>query len=161
MEGRTIMVVDDGADAGEMVRHLAARAGFKGEIKGFHDAASALAFADARMRNATPPFLALVDLSLVETHGFDVVRALRARLAEATFIAVLSASTNEADIHGAFSVGADGYVEKFPSIAEFGFVLSAAENRSVRSRPICILRNRPPRIMTDPADDPDEGKPAR
>lgn len=126
MSGRSILLVDDDRNATELMRHLLAKAGFKGALKTVQDGPAALQFVDHAITAGTPPEFIIVDLSLGEIHGLDLVRELRRRLdGGSTFIAVVSASDNEADIHGAFSVGADVYLEKFPTVEDLSDVREA------------------------------------
>ncbi|HVU32817.1 MAG TPA: response regulator [Opitutaceae bacterium] len=117
MPGLPILLLDDDRDSTELMRRLLANAGFKGALKTAPDAASALRVIDEELAASAGPSIVIVDLSLPGMHGFDAVREIRLRLRDA-FIAVMSASDNPDDIHAAFTVGADAYLEKFPSAGQ-------------------------------------------
>lgn len=143
MTGSSILLVDDDRSATELLRHLLAKAGFKGALKAFSHPATALQFLDDAIATGSPPGLIVVDLSLPGMHGCDLVREIRRRLESTpTFVVVVSASDNHADIHQAFTEGADAYLEKFPTVDDLKRVAEMV-SRGVRPKQsLCLMRRR-------------------
>lgn len=141
MSASSILLVDDDRNATELMRHLLAKAGFKGALKAVQDPPAALHFLDQAIAGGTVPALIVVDLTLPQMHGFDLVRELRRRLQAApTFIAMISASDAAGDVQGAFASGADAYLEKFPSVADLSHIREIVVTGARLAETICRLR---------------------
>jgi len=62
------------------------------------------------------PCLALIDLKLAKGSGFDLLKWIRVVPAIHTLpVVVLSSSSLEVDVHTAYALGVNGYVEKPPT----------------------------------------------
>ena len=144
MAGSSILLVDDDRNATELLRHLLAKAGFKGALKTVQDPAAALRFVSEALASGTAPELIVVDLSLPGMHGFEVVREIRRLLPwPSGFVVVVSASDNPRDIEGARSAGADAYLEKFPTVADLARVHQVIAQIPSARKFLCLLRKRP------------------
>jgi len=127
-----------------MIRHLLARAGFRGALRTVHGPAAALRFMFEAIETAAIPQLILVDLTLPEMHGLDLVREIRRLLrGERAFIAVVTSSDHGEDIDGAFSVGADAYIEKYPLVDELIQLRDIMVGGVRPVRPVRLLRRNP------------------
>jgi DNA-binding response OmpR family regulator len=100
---KTVLIVDDAPEILRLVRDYLERAGF--EVTTAANGADALrAFSRHR------PDLVVLDLTLPETDGLDVARAMR-RSGDVPII-MLTARTDEADRVAGLELGADDYVTK-------------------------------------------------
>jgi DNA-binding response OmpR family regulator len=100
---KTVLIVDDAPEILRLVRDYLERAGF--EVTTAANGADALrAFSRRR------PDLVVLDLTLPETDGLDVARAMR-RSGDVPII-MLTARTDEADRVAGLELGADDYVTK-------------------------------------------------
>lgn len=103
-----ILVVDDEIEVAELVAHLLEREGFAVTVRNSGDAALSIL--------AEQPFdLAVLDIMMPGTDGFEVCRQVRAGLVGGNAempIVFLSAKTEEFDKVLGFTIGADDYVTK-------------------------------------------------
>src|SRR6202030_2620481 len=100
---KTVLIVEDEPEIIRLVRDYLERAGF--------DVMTATTGADAlREFTRRRPDLVILDLTLPETDGLDVARAIR-RAGEVPII-MLTARTEEADRVAGLELGADDYVTK-------------------------------------------------
>ncbi len=118
---RPILLIDDDAYVGTMMRALLAKSGVRNQLLVYQDARNALEFLEravtlAPTQPAVVPCILFVDLLMPELDGFGVMRWVRARsvLHEAKLV-VLTASTDTHDIERATLAGADLFLRKFPS----------------------------------------------
>ena len=103
---RLILVADDDADILALVKAVLERSGH--EVVAVTDGAEALA--SVRIQR---PDLAVLDITMPNVDGLEVLRRLRAD-AETTSLPVvlLSAQAQEADVKRGFETGASAYVKK-------------------------------------------------
>ena len=143
MSGASILLVDDDPNTPVVLRHALPKAGFKGAFLILERAEEMKAFLDEQTRSGQVlPDLILIDLLLADGHGFDLIRSIRAASAgRASFIAALSSSTHPADIEGAFSLGADAYVEKYPDAGTLAALRDAVTTRK-RGQQLRFLHSR-------------------
>jgi two-component system response regulator MtrA len=101
-----VLIADDDADILSLVRAVLERAG--NEVISVGDGAQALASVTERK-----PDLAVLDISMPEVDGLEVLRRLRADSATSALpIVLLSARAQEADVKLGFELGASAYVKK-------------------------------------------------
>ena len=100
---KTVLIVDDAPEILRLVRDYLERAGF--EVTTAANGADAL-----RAFSRRKPDLVVLDLTLPETDGLDVARAMR-RSGDVPII-MLTARTDEADRVAGLELGADDYVTK-------------------------------------------------
>lgn len=77
----------------------------------------------------TPPDIAIVDLEMDGTSGFDVIRALKEQSGHAVHVIVMTGHDDEANRAAAFDAGTDDYIVKPTGLAEIKRRLT----RAVRS----------------------------
>jgi two-component system, OmpR family, response regulator MtrA len=101
-----VLIADDDADILSLVRAVLERAG--NEVVSVGDGAQALASVTERK-----PDLAVLDISMPEVDGLEVLRRLRADSATSELpVVLLSARAQEADVRLGFELGASAYVKK-------------------------------------------------
>jgi DNA-binding response OmpR family regulator len=101
-----VLVADDEEDILQLVRRVLERAGY--EVVVARNGAEAVELANAR-----PPTVAVLDVTMPELDGLEVVRWLRANTATATVkVLILTARAQQADIDRAMAAGADDYLAK-------------------------------------------------
>ena len=117
-EAVDILIVDDNPDAAELTIRALRRHGLAEHLHHVEDGAQALDFLYARgayheRDPAVEPKLVLLDLSLPNINGFEV---LRHRLSDSRLrtipTVVMSTSQNPHDVDEAERLGADGYIVK-------------------------------------------------
>ncbi|MEP7048947.1 MAG: response regulator [Pseudomonadota bacterium] len=103
---RRVLVVEDNADAGELLAAFLERAGHVPSV--VNSAREALAIADALR-----PDIALIDIGLPDMNGFELVRSLRALpgLAGCRYVAVTGHKSQSAIARG-ISAGFEVYLTK-------------------------------------------------
>lgn len=106
-EGRQlVLVADDDEDILVLVRTVLERAGY--EVVAARDGAEAIAAAQQRR-----PDLAVLDVSMPELDGLEVLRRLRADASTSDVpVLLLSARVQEDDVARGFATGASAYVQK-------------------------------------------------
>ena len=103
---RLILVADDDADILALVKAVLERSGH--EVVAVADGAEALA--SVRMKR---PDLAVLDITMPNVDGLEVLRRLRADVATSSLpVVLLSAQAQEADVKQGFATGATAYVKK-------------------------------------------------
>ncbi|MGB8003997.1 MAG: response regulator [Gaiellaceae bacterium] len=101
-----VLIADDDADILSLVRAVLERAG--NEVISVGDGAQALASVTERK-----PDLAVLDISMPELDGLEVLRRLRADSETSALpVVLLSARAQEADVKLGFELGASAYVKK-------------------------------------------------
>ncbi|WP_242342512.1 hybrid sensor histidine kinase/response regulator [Anaeromyxobacter terrae] len=117
---RRVLVIEDNADAAEMLRDLLSGAAHEVEIAPDGRAGVALA-------RATRPDLVLCDIGLPLMDGYEVARALRGDPELATTLLVaLSGYALPDDVEKAARAGFDRHLAKPVSLEELGAVLAAS-----------------------------------
>jgi len=107
MSGRSlVLIADDDADILLLVKAVLERSGH--EVVAVSDGAEALAIVRARK-----PDLAVLDISMPEVDGLEVLRRLRADPTTSELpVVLLSARAQEADVERGFAIGASAYLKK-------------------------------------------------
>jgi DNA-binding response OmpR family regulator len=101
-----ILVADDNADVLGLVKAVLERSGF--DVVTVSDGAQALASVDQRK-----PDLAVLDITMPEIDGLEVLRRLRADARTSGLpVVLLSAQAQEADVVRGFATGASAYLKK-------------------------------------------------
>jgi DNA-binding response OmpR family regulator len=105
-DGRLVLIADDDEDILALVKTIVERQGH--EVMAARDGAEALALVVQRR-----PDLAVLDISMPELDGLEVLRRLRAESHTRDVpVVLLSARAQEADVVLGFGTGADAYVRK-------------------------------------------------
>jgi two-component system sensor histidine kinase/response regulator len=115
---RVLLVDDDVVVCRQMAEGLA-HAGY--QVLTAHDADEAIANA-----TTTPPDLAIVDLGMPTTGGFEVIRYLKQQQGTSVHVIVLTGQDNERSRTEAFDAGTDDYVLKPIGMAEIKRRMTAA-----------------------------------
>ncbi len=103
---RLILVADDDEDILALVKAVLERSGH--EVVAVGDGAEALATVRTRK-----PDLAVLDITMPQVDGLEVLRRLRADAETAALpVVLLSAQAQEADIERGFVTGASAYIKK-------------------------------------------------
>lgn len=103
---RLILVADDDEDILALVKAVLERSGH--EVVAVADGAEALATVRTRK-----PDLAVLDITMPQVDGLEVLRRLRADAETAALpVVLLSAQAQEADIERGFVTGASAYIKK-------------------------------------------------
>jgi CheY-like chemotaxis protein len=101
-----VLVADDNADILGLVTAVLERSGY--EVVAVSDGAQALASVDKRK-----PDLAVLDITMPEIDGLEVLRRLRADTrTNGLPVVLLSAQVQEADVDLGFATGASAYLKK-------------------------------------------------
>ena len=104
--GRLVLVADDEEDILTLVTTVLQNAGH--QVVPVRDGADALAAVRDRK-----PDLAVIDISMPEVDGLEVLRRLRADAETSELpVILLSAQAQEADVARGFETGASAYVKK-------------------------------------------------
>ena len=138
----TVLVLDDDVNAGERLRSMFEKAGYRALSAA--DTTSAL-----RLLQAEPCDLVVVDLALSEVDGLAFCRLLRAQPATSK-LPVIGLSDDDSDVQKqqAFAAGADEYIAKSSSAAEI-VSRSAAHLRAAQRELGLIDSNRELRFLAD------------
>ena len=138
----TVLVLDDDVNAGERLRSMFEKAGYRALSAA--DTASAL-----RLLQAEPCDLVVVDLALSEVDGLAFCRLLRAQPATSK-LPVIGLADDDSDVQKqqAFAAGADEYIAKSSSAAEI-VSRSAAHLRAAQRELGLIDSNRELRFLAD------------
>jgi len=103
---RLILVADDDEDILALVKAVLERSGH--EVVTVADGAEALATVRTRK-----PDLAVLDITMPQVDGLEVLRRLRADAETAALpVVLLSAQAQEADVERGFVTGASAYIKK-------------------------------------------------
>jgi DNA-binding response OmpR family regulator len=101
-----ILVADDNADILGLVKAVLERSGY--DVVTVSDGAQALASVDQRR-----PDLAVLDITMPEIDGLEVLRRLRADAKMSGLpVVLLTAQAQEADVVSGFATGASAYLKK-------------------------------------------------
>lgn len=117
-----ILLVEDNPADTKLVKLLAQKSGFTGNVFYVEDGAQALDFIrkTARYKERPPPDLILLDLNLPNINGFEVLRILKANPNHRYIpVIILTSSQNPEDVFRSFDLGASGYIQKPSSFGEF------------------------------------------
>jgi CheY-like chemotaxis protein len=101
-----VLVADDNEDILGLVRAVLERSGY--EVVAVSDGAQALASVEKRQ-----PDLAVLDITMPEIDGLEVLRRLRADTRTSGLpVVLLSAQVQEVDVDRGFATGASAYLKK-------------------------------------------------
>jgi CheY-like chemotaxis protein len=140
----SILIVEDDSDAAFLIRRLLDRAGITAPVEVVTDGEQAIDYLKKCQGTAGCPLpdLLLLDLNLPRCNGFSVLAWIRAQPdLERLRIIVMSSSNWPADVQRARELGADDYLEKYPSDADFvarirqtSYLLLAREIKTLGAR---------------------------
>jgi two-component system response regulator len=118
MHPRSILLVEDNADDEALTLRALEQNGIRNEIAVARDGEEALdyLFGSGRWKGrdtSAVPAIVLLDLNLPKVPGLDVLRRLRTD-ARTQFlpVVILTSSTEERDLVGGYSLGANSYIRK-------------------------------------------------
>ena len=135
---RPILLVEDDRDDETLVRRALSGSGVRNEVVVVRDGGEALDYlfglGDWKHRDvADQPVLVLLDISLPNVNGFEVLRQIRADPATRLLsVVLLTASRRQADLLAGYDAGADGYVVKPSDVGAFVEVTRGLGNYWVR-----------------------------
>jgi CheY-like chemotaxis protein len=123
IEDPIVLLVDDQADAAELMRIVFARSGFVNPLRFAGDGEQAIAYlrgdtgSDNYKRSGVPTVV-LLDLNMPRKNGFEVLEWIRQQPAlNQLCVCILSASSQPADIARAYDLGANAYLVKPGNLA--------------------------------------------
>ena len=126
MDGRLVLVADDDEDILVLVRTVLERAGY--EVVAARDGAEAVAAAQERR-----PDLAVLDVSMPELDGLEVLRRIRAAGRD-TFALMVTVRESATDLAQALDIGVDDYIMKPVTAAHLEAHVTIAERRIAQNR---------------------------
>lgn len=120
-----ILLVEDRLDDVLLTRRAFAKAGFDNELIVLPDGeACVCALLPEGRRPALSPALVLLDINLPKIGGLDVLRRIRADARTSHLpVVMLTTSTERTDIANSYRLGANGFVRKPVSYAEFAYTI--------------------------------------
>ncbi len=121
MPTRTILLVEDSADDVALTLRALKKNNITNEVTVVGDGAEALAYLFGTDRGADVlPAVILLDLKLPKVDGLEVLRRLRAEARTKMLpVVILTSSKEEQDVVNGYSLGANSYVRKPVSFADF------------------------------------------
>lgn len=126
---RPIVVIDDDPEAAVLLRHIFRKAGLANPLRPILDPAGAIREFESYGRGpaAERPLLVLIDLKLPRTNGFELLAWMRDQpvLKDVPRI-ILTSSLDERDVVRATTLGATGFLTKYPSPATLGAIARLA-----------------------------------
>jgi CheY-like chemotaxis protein len=127
---RPVLVVEDDPDAVILIKRTLTKAGIKNPIVHVADGDEAISYLDRTVtEKAALPLFVLLDLKLPRTDGFSVLGWIRSQPALKNLrINILSSSRRNQDIERAYKLGANSYLEKFPSVEDVHSVYQLANS---------------------------------
>lgn len=120
--GRLILLVEDDPDHELLTIRALRKANVVNEIRAAHDGEEAIEMLFGAGSNALNelPSLVLLDLKLPKIDGLEVLRRIReSPRTQVLPVVVLTSSDEESDIVRSYRLGANSYVRKPVSFAEF------------------------------------------
>jgi two-component system response regulator len=118
MEKRPILLVEDSADDQELISRALRRANVANPVIFANDGQEALYVLHGEGQPL--PALVLLDLKLPRINGFEVLAKVRAHPRTKNLpVVVLSSSSEMEDINESYDIGANSYIRKPVSIAQF------------------------------------------
>ncbi len=114
------VLIDDDSVSANVLRSLMAEAGFVEELQVISSAEVALTYFSAlRPGRGSSLQMVFLDLGFPQGNGFEILRAIRANPASAgLYVIVFTGSEHREDKDDSFSLGADAYLKKFPTVGE-------------------------------------------
>jgi len=108
-----IMLVEDNPMDVDLTRRAFSRHNLANPLEVARDGKEALDLIDGWKEGDAVPSVILLDLKLPKVSGLEVLRAIRAHPAfGAVPVVVLTSSSEDNDIHEAYSLGANSYIVK-------------------------------------------------
>jgi CheY-like chemotaxis protein len=123
IEDPIVLLVDDQADAAELMRIVFARSGFVNPLRFSSDGEQAIAYlrgdsGSDNYKQSGLPTVVLLDLNMPRKNGFEVLEWIRQQPAlNQLCVCILSASSLPADIARAYDLGANAYMVKPGNLA--------------------------------------------
>jgi len=123
IEDPIVLLVDDQADAAELMRIVFARSGFVNSLRFSSDGEQAIAYlrgdtGSDNYKQSGLPTVVLLDLNMPRKNGFEVLEWIRQQPAlNQLCVCILSASSQPADIARAYDLGANAYLVKPGNLA--------------------------------------------
>jgi len=122
-ENPIVLLVDDLADAAELMRIVFERAGYVEPLRMAGDGEQAIAYLRGdigfpNFRKSGMPTVVLLDLNMPRKNGFEVLEWIRNQPSlNQLCVCILSASSMPADIARAYDLGANAYLVKPGNLA--------------------------------------------
>jgi CheY-like chemotaxis protein len=108
-----ILLVEDNPMDVDLTRRAFTRHNLVNRLEVARDGQEALELIEKWSSWKSMPSMVLLDLKLPKINGLDVLRAIRARPDYVTVpVVVLTSSSEDRDIHEAYSLGANSYIVK-------------------------------------------------
>ena len=126
------VLIDDDSVSANVLRSLMSEAGFAEKLQVISSAEVALTYFTAlRPGRENGLQIVFLDLGFPQGNGFEILRAIRANPACAgLYVIVLTGSDHREDKDDSFSLGADAYLKKFPTVSE---MRTLRENLALRN----------------------------
>jgi CheY-like chemotaxis protein len=121
-EQSLVAIIEDDADAAFLLRRLLQKIEVPHHVEHLDDGEKALNFLTARFDAAAineSPDLILLDIKMPKLNGFEVLEWIRSKAHLAVPVIVMTTSDDPNDQQRALDLGADAFVSKFPSTADF------------------------------------------
>ncbi len=122
-ENPIVLLVDDLADAAELMRIVFERAGYAEPLRMAGDGEQAISYLRGdigfpNFRKSGMPTAVLLDLNMPRKNGFEVLEWIRSQPAlNQLYVCILSASSLPEDIARAYDLGANAYLVKPGNLA--------------------------------------------
>jgi len=108
-----ILLIEDNAMDVDLIRHALLKADASIEINVARDGEAALAFFKSWQEGVPAPSVILLDLKLPKISGFDVLKTLKSHPSYRGLpVVVVTSSSDPADIHKAYTLGANSHILK-------------------------------------------------
>jgi CheY-like chemotaxis protein len=123
IENPIVLLVDDQADAAELMRIVFGRSGFVEPLRFVGDGEQAIAYlrgdtGSDNYKHSGLPTVVLLDLNMPRKNGFEVLEWIRRQPAlNQLCVCILSASSQPEDIARAYDLGANAYLVKPGNLA--------------------------------------------
>jgi two-component system response regulator len=125
MTDQAILLVEDNPDDEALTLRALRKNNILNEVNVAHDGAEALEFLFADGADVIRPVLILLDLNLPKVNGLEVLRRIRAdERTQIIPVVVLTSSREQEDVLAGYRGGANGYVRKPVSFADFAAAVS-------------------------------------
>jgi two-component system, response regulator len=120
MTSRSILLVEDSLDDQALTLRALRKNKILNDVTVASDGAEALEFLFPGSGHGTVPGLILLDLKLPKIDGLEVLRRIRAdKRTEIVPVVVLTSSKEQEDVLDSYHSGANGYVRKPVTFADF------------------------------------------
>lgn len=118
---KTILLVEDNPDDADLTQRAFRKVDFGNRIRWVQDGAEALEYLLGEGPDAPPlPEIVLLDLNLPKLDGIEVLRRIRANSRTQLLpVIILTSSSEQQDMVDCYKLGANSYVQKPVSFADF------------------------------------------